>query len=165
MTQRLRFAELAPEGMAALRKFEHYLNTGTALDAVLLELVRLRASTLNSCDFCTQLHTAELRKHNEPQSRIDALAEWQSSDAFTPRERAALAWTDSITNIQETHVSDEEFAAVNEFFTGKDLADLTMVVASINAWNRLSIPFRNEWKPNGEAPKEQSAVGDKVAED
>jgi AhpD family alkylhydroperoxidase len=182
MPQRLRYAELAPEGTAALRQLEHYLNTATALEPGLLGLVRLRASVLNGCDFCVHSHTAELRKHNEPQSRIDALDQWQTSDAFTPRERAALAWTDTITNIQETHVADEEFTAINEFFTGKELADLTLSIASINAWNRLGIAFRPEWKPKqhqaAEAPEAPAkadesdtsveAVGDdggKVAED
>jgi AhpD family alkylhydroperoxidase len=181
MSQRLRYAELAPDGLAALRHVEHYLNTGTTLSAVLLELVRLRASTLNGCDFCLHIHTAELRKHHEPQSRIDAVAAWKDSHAFTPRERAALAWTDSVTNLQPAHVPDEDFAAVSEFFSGKDLADLTLAIAAINAWNRLAIPFRSEWKPekpalNGTASLAAvnlgdatvSAVGDdggKVAED
>jgi AhpD family alkylhydroperoxidase len=148
MPQRLRYNELAPEGIAALRQFEHYLNTATSLEAALLEFVRLRVSTLNGCDYCIHMHAAELRKHHEPQTRIDAVASWQTSDAFTPRERAALAYADSVTNIQQTHVSDEEFSAVNEFFTGKDLVDLTLAIASINSWNRLAIPFRSEWNPN-----------------
>ncbi|HZL27968.1 MAG TPA: carboxymuconolactone decarboxylase family protein [Acidobacteriaceae bacterium] len=181
MPQRLRYAELAPQGIAVLRQLEHYLNTGTTLSPVLLELLRLRVSTLNGCDFCIKMHTAELMKHNEPQSRIDAIADWRSSDAFTPRERAALAYADSVTNIQQTHVSDEEYAAINEFFTGKDLADLTLAIASINNWNRLAIPFRSEWDPGPAKPEASnepaavnlgdatvSAVGDdggKVAED
>lgn len=181
MAQRLRYAELAPEGIAALRSFEHYLNTGTTLPPVLLELLRLRVSTLNGCDFCVQMHTAELRKHHEPESRIAAVADWASSDAFTPKERAALAFADSVTNIQSTHISDDEYAAINQSFSGKDLADLTMAVAGINAWNRLAISFRSEWKPepkpvaNDASPSAVnhgdamvSAVGDdggKVSED
>src|ERR1700712_1997647 len=147
MSQRLRYAELAPEGMAAMRQLEHYLNTSTGLGAVLLELVRLRASTLNGCDFCLHLHSAELLKHHEPQTRIDAVADWRSSDVYAPRERAALGWTDSVTNVQEANVPDQEFAAVSEFFSGKELADLTLAIASINAWNRLAISFRAEWNP------------------
>ena len=169
MPQRLRYAELAPEGLARLRAFEHYLNTATTFPAPFLELLRLRASLLNGCDFCIQMHRHELAKHHEPLSRIDAVATWPASDAFTPRERAALAWTDIVTNIQATHATDEEYAAVNEFFTGKDLADLTLVIASINAWNRLAIPFRAEWNPTAQATPgdTHSAVADdgsKVAE-
>jgi AhpD family alkylhydroperoxidase len=152
MSQRLRYAELAPEGITALRASEHYLNTGTTLPAVLRELIRLRASLLNGCTFCIEMHRHELAKHNEPLTRVDAIANWQASDAFTPRERAAFAWTDIVTNIQSTHASDEEYAAVNQFFTGKDLADLTLTIASINAWNRIAIPFRAEWNPHAHKP-------------
>jgi alkylhydroperoxidase family enzyme len=91
------------------------------------------------------MHTDELHKLNEPESRIDAVADWRSSDAFTPRERAALAWTEAVTEVHATHVSDEDYAAVNEFFQDKDLVDLTFAVATINAWNRLGIAFRAEW--------------------
>jgi AhpD family alkylhydroperoxidase len=147
MAPRLRYAELIPGGIAPLRSLGHYLTIGTALEPVLLELVRLRASLLNGCDYCTHLHTAELHKHNEPQSRIDALSDWQPTDAFTARERAALLWTDSLTDIQQGHASDQDFLAVSEFFQGKDLADLTLAIAAINQGNRMSIAFRDEWKP------------------
>ncbi|MDQ2924354.1 MAG: carboxymuconolactone decarboxylase family protein [Acidobacteriota bacterium] len=173
MSQRLRYSELAPKGVAALRQLEHYINTGSVLEPALLEFVRLRVSTLNGCDYCIQMHTGELLKHHEPQTRIDAIADWPASDAFTPRERAALAYADAVTNIQRTHVTDEEYAAVNEFFAGKDLVDLTLAVAAINTWNRLAIPFRSEWDPDGgrtpvQAPGTNSAVrddGSKVSAD
>jgi AhpD family alkylhydroperoxidase len=144
---RLPYPKLAPEGYEKLLALGHYLTTGTALEPVLLELVYLRASTLNGCGFCVGMHTASLKKRHEPQTRIDAIADWQSSDAFTPRERAALAWTDAITNIQGSHASDADYAAVNEFFTGKDLVDLTVAIAHINTWNRLGIAFATEWNP------------------
>ncbi len=156
MPPRLRYPELAPEGIAHMRDLEHYLNASTALPAVLLELVRLRVSLENGCEFCIGHHTHELRKHNEPASRIDALRDWQSSDAFTPRERAALAWADSVTGIQTGHAADEDYAAAATFFQGKDLVDLTLAIASINAWNRMSIAFRAEWDP--EHHKERSAL-------
>ena len=157
MPPRLRYPELAPEGIAHMRALEHYLNAGTALPAVLLELVRLRVSLENGCAFCIGHHTNELWKHNEPQSRIDALGDWKSSDAFTPRERAALAWADSVTEIQTRHAADEEYAAAATFFEGKDLVDLTMAIASINAWNRLSIAFRAEWDPEHQEKQKASA--------
>jgi len=144
---RLPYPKLAPEAYEKLIAVGHYLSTGTALEPVLLELVYLRASTLNSCGFCVGMHSASLQKRHEPQTRIDAIANWQSSDAFTPRERAALAWTDSITNIQSSHASDADYAAVSEFFIGKDLVDLTFAIAQINAWNRLGIAFAAEWNP------------------
>jgi len=144
---RLPYTKLAPKAYEALSGLGHYLATETALEPVLLGLVYLRASLLNGCGFCIGMHTAELRRHNEPQSRIEAVAEWQSSDAFTPRERAALRWTDVVTNIQDGQAPDAEYAAVSEFFVGKDLVDLTFAIAQINAWNRLGIAFDVEWKP------------------
>ena len=147
MASRLRYPEVAPEGIAPLRAVEHYLNASTALPAVLLELVRLRCSLVNGCAFCIGHHTAELQKHNEPITRIQALRDWATSDAFTPRERAALAWADAITNIQSSLASDVDYIAVSRFFHEKDLVDLTLAIASINAWNRLSIAFGATWNP------------------
>lgn len=163
MSERLRYTELAPEGMAPMRGLEHYLNATTALAAVLLEFVRLRASLLNGCSFCTGHHTRELQKHNEPLTRIEAVRDWAASDAFTPKERAALAWTDAVTEIQATHASDAAYAAVSVFFEGKDLVDLTLAISSINAWNRMSIAFGAQWDPSRGKTKEQQATGGRQA--
>jgi AhpD family alkylhydroperoxidase len=167
---RLRYPKLAPKAYEALLGLGHYIHTETALEPVLLGLVDLRSSILNGCGFCIGMHTAELKKHNEPESRIEAVANWATSDAFTPRERAALRWTDVVTNIQDGHASDEEYAAVSEFFQEKDLVDLTFAIAQINAWNRLGIAFGAEWKPAKKEAVEPKvdAVGDdggKVAQD
>lgn len=151
MTKRLRYPEIAPEGYAALSGFGHYVNTGTALEPVLLGLVYLRASLLNGCEFCTELHKAELRKHHEPVSRIEAVAEPSASDAFTPRERAALRWTDVMTQLKGGTAPDEEYEAISGFFHEKDLVDLTFAIANINAWNRMGIAFRPEWRPRTQA--------------
>ena len=145
---RLRYPQLAPEAYKTLQSLGHYLRTATSLDAVLLGLVDLRASQLNRCGFCIGMHTKELKHANEPDSRINAVANWRDSDAFTPRERAALAWTEEITNIQDGQASDEAYAAVREFFKDKELVDLTFAIATINAWNRLGIAFRAEWNPS-----------------
>jgi len=144
---RLRYPKLAPEAYKSLQSLGHYLRTATSLDAVLLGLVDLRASQLNHCGFCIGMHTRELKHANEPDSRINAVANWRSSDAFTPRERAALAWTEEVTNIQSGHASDEAYAAVGEYFKDKDLVDLTFAIAAINAWNRLGVAFATEWNP------------------
>lgn len=156
MSERLRYPEFAPDGVASLRSLEHYLNATTVLPAVLLELVRLRASLLNGCSFCVGHHTKELGKHNEPETRIEAVREWATSDAFTPKERAALAWTDAVTNIQGSHASDAEYEAVSAFFHEKELVDLTLAIAGINAWNRMSIAFAVPWDPSrGRKTQEQ----------
>ena len=156
MAQRYRYNELAPEGMAALRGVEHYLNTGTSLSPVLLELIRLRCSVLNGCSFCIGLHTSELRKHHEPDTRIDAVREGPSSTVFTPREQAALLWADSLTNVQQGHASDADYAAVSTFFRDKDLSDLTLTICSINAWYRLAISSALEWAPRSGQPRPQA---------
>jgi AhpD family alkylhydroperoxidase len=145
MPARLRYPDLAPAGYAALSAFGHYINTGTALEPSLLGLVNLRASILNGCDFCIGLHTAELRHHHEPQSRIDAVGQAPQSDAFTLREQAALRWTEVITRLDGSHASDTDFAAITQFFQGKDLVDLTFAIANINAWNRMGVAFRPPW--------------------
>ena len=144
MTQRLQYAELAPEGLAAFRAVEHYANTASGLEPTLLELVRLRASLLNGCEYCIGLHTHELKKHNETPDRIAQLPTWRTSTAYTERERAAFAWTEAITNIQDGHASDEAYAAVRQHFSDPDLVNLTIAIASINAWNRIAIAFRAE---------------------
>src|ERR1700761_998874 len=131
---RLPYPKLAPDAYKSLH-------------AVLIGLVDLRASQLNRCGFCIGMHTQELKHANEPDSRINAVENWRESDAFTPRERAALAWTEEITNIQDGHASDEAYAAVSEYFKDKDLVDLTFALATINAWNRLGIAFASEWNP------------------
>ena len=153
---RLPYPKLAPEAYEKLVALGHYINTATALEPVLLGLVYLRASLMNGCGFCIGMHSDELRKHHEPESRIGAVAEWRGSDAFTPRERAALAWTEVLTDLPGSQASDEEYAAVSEFFKEKDLVDLTFAIANINAWNRLGVGFRAEWAPKKTGAAEAS---------
>ena len=139
MEQRLRYARLIPDGIAQMTALEHYLNTATNLEPVLLELVRLRASQMNGCEYCIALHTAELWKHNETPARVDAVADWRSSDAYTHRERAALAWAEAITNIQDGHAPDPIYDELRAHFDEVESANLTLVLTTINAWNRLAI--------------------------
>ena len=157
MSQRLRYTDLAPQGMAAMRGVEHYANADTGLSPVLLELVRLRASLLNGCEYCIAMHSHELHKHNEPEGRIAQVAEWRSSDAYTAHERAAFAWTEAITNIQQDHASDEAFADAHHYFTDVDLVNLTIAITSINAWNRMAISFRAERHARPQAAPESTA--------
>ena len=152
MTQRLKYTELAPAGIATMRSTEHYLNSGTMLEPVLLELVRLRASSINGCEYCVGMHTHELRKHNEPQSRIDAVAGWRTSDAFTQRERAAFAWTEIVTDIGQSHAPDEAYRAALEHFSETELVNLTIAIASIGMWNRMAIAFRAEHREKTAEP-------------
>lgn len=136
---RLDYGRLAPEGMAKLRALEHYLNTASGLEPALRELVRLRASLMNGCEFCIELHSAELRKHHETEERIAQVAAWRDFNGYTQRERAALAWSEAVTDIQDGHAPDEVYAQVMEHFSEAETVNLTLVVATINAWNRMAI--------------------------
>ena len=136
---RLKYGQLAPEGLAKLRELEHYLNNGAGIEASLRELLRLRVSLMNGCEFCVRFHTAELKKLNETAERIAGLQDWRSSELFSKRERAALVWAEAVTNIQEGHVPDVVYEAVREQFTDVETVNLTLVIATINSWNRISI--------------------------
>ncbi|MDE1154496.1 MAG: carboxymuconolactone decarboxylase family protein [Acidobacteriaceae bacterium] len=147
MTNRLRYVSASPEGYARLGDFGHYLNTKTTLSPVLKAMIDLRVSQINHCEYCMQLHADEMRKHNEPETRIAAVEDFRNTDAFTPREKAALAWAETLTLLPESHrATEEEYAAISEFFQGKDLADLTYVIAAINAWNRIGVAFRPQYR-------------------
>ncbi|MGC9199748.1 MAG: carboxymuconolactone decarboxylase family protein [Acidobacteriaceae bacterium] len=142
---RLRYSKLAPDGYQALANLGRYLSHDTALEPRLLEMVYLRASQLNGSQYCIGLHTEELLKLGETVTRIDAVTDWRGADEFTARERAALSWAEAVTDVNSSHVSDEDYAAVKEFFEDKDLADLTLAIAVINAWNRIGVAFRVAW--------------------
>jgi AhpD family alkylhydroperoxidase len=139
MAARLKYMKLAPEGMGRLQELEHSLNTDTGLERVLLDLVRLLASLLNGCEYCIQLHTAELKKMHEPEGRIAGVAEWRGSTGYTKRERAAFAWTEAVTNIQDGHAADAVYEEVRAHFTEVETVNLTLAIVTINAWNRMAI--------------------------
>jgi AhpD family alkylhydroperoxidase len=139
MEARLKYGQLAPAGLAKMTALEHYLNTGAGLEASLRELVRLRASLMNGCEYCIDLHTAELKKAHETAERIARVAEWRGSELYTQRERAALAWAEALTNIQDGHAPDAVYEEVRAHFTEVETVNLTLVITTINAWNRISI--------------------------
>lgn len=139
MAGRIDFNRAAPEGLRKMRELEHYLNTGSGLERALLELVRLRASLMNGCEYCIQLHTGELKKLHEPEGRIADVAEWRSSDAYTQRERAALGWAEAVTNIQDGHAPDAVYEQMREHFSEAEAVNLTLTITTINAWNRIAI--------------------------
>jgi AhpD family alkylhydroperoxidase len=136
---RLKYGQLAPEGLAKMMELEHYLNTGTGLEASLLELVRLRASLMNGCEYCIHMHTAELRKSNETAERIAGVGDWRGLEIYTKRERAALAWAEAVTNIQEGHAPDAVYDELRAHFSDVETVNLTLVITTINAWNRIAI--------------------------
>ena len=138
MKARLNYTNGIYDAMDAL---DQYLNT-CALDAKLLHLVRLRASQLNGCAYCLDMHWKDLRAAGENEQRLYSLDAWRECPYYTDRERAALAWTEAVTHITDGHASDEVYAEARAHFNERELADLTLAVTTINAWNRLSIAAR-----------------------
>ena len=141
MEQRLDYLKLAPEATRALYALEKYL-AGCGLEPSLRELVKLRASQINGCAFCIDMHTKDARAAGETEQRIYALNAWRETPFFTDRERAALAWAEAVTHIGNG-VHDHLYEEARLQFSEKELVDLTWAVASINAWNRIAISFRS----------------------
>jgi AhpD family alkylhydroperoxidase len=141
MEPRLNYPHIAPDGYAAMKGLEHYLNTATGLEATLQGLVRLLSSELNGCEYCIRMHTAELKHHNETPDRIASVLAWRDATVYTQKERAALAWAEAITNIQQAHAPDAVYNELKAHFTPAEMVNLTLTITNINAWNRLQIAF------------------------
>ena len=141
MEPRIDYLKSARGAYHALLGIEHYLEQ-CGLEASLQNLIKLRVSQINGCAYCIDMHWKDLRAAGEAEQRLYGLDAWEESPYYTERERAALAWAESVTNIQEGHVPDGVFERVKEFFNDKELADLTLAVTAINSWNRLSIAAR-----------------------
>src|SRR5215471_1430963 len=138
MKQRLTPFTVAPDGIAALVAVENYLKS-SGLDHKLMTLVKIRVSQINGCAYCLHLHTEEARKLGESEVRLYLLDAWRESALYSARERAALAWAESLTDIAATHAPDVDYEDAQRHFLEKELADLSIVIAMINAWNRLAI--------------------------
>jgi AhpD family alkylhydroperoxidase len=142
MTARLNHAKASPEAFGAMLALETHCKA--SVDHTLLHLVKLRASQLNGCAFCIDMHWREARAAGEPEHRLYGLTAWREGPWYSERERAALAWTESVTLVSSTHVADADYENVRSHFDDKELADLTWAIAAINSWNRLSVAFRSE---------------------
>jgi len=142
MKPRMNFYQAAPELIKALTAVEMQIQS-SGLEQSLIELVRTRASQINGCAFCINMHTQDARKHGESEQRLYLLNAWREAPLYTDRERAALAWTEAVTLISETHAPDDLYGEVRKHFSEAETANLTMLIATINAWNRLAIAFRS----------------------
>ena len=138
MMQRMNLATVAPDGMAALVSVEAYLKK-CELDPKLAGLVKIRVSQINGCAYCLHMHTEAEERAGETAVRLYLLDAWRESDLYSPRERAALARRESLTGIAVTHAPDEVYEAARRQFSDKELADLSIAIVMINAWNRLMI--------------------------
>ena len=141
MKTRLNYTQAAPAVLQAMRALQETVNA-SGLEPVLLELVKIRASQINGCAFCLDMHTRAARKLGEVEQRLYQLDAWHDSRLYNERERAALAWTEAVTRISQESVGDIVYAQARTQFSEAELALLTLAIIAINGWNRLNIAFR-----------------------
>ena len=141
MKARINYAKAAPGVYDAMDSLDRYLQE-CGLEKSLLLLIQLRASQINGCAYCLDMHWKDLRAIGEGEQRLYSLDAWRECPYYSDRERAALAWTEGVTRVTDGHISDEIHEQVRPFFSEKELSDLTLAVVAINAWNRISIAGR-----------------------
>ena len=141
MQPRINTAHIGQDAYKAMRGLQSYVDA-TGLDKSLRELVNIRASQINGCSFCLHMHLRDARKAGEAQERLDLIGAWREAPVFTAQERAALAWTETVTLLADTHVPDDVYEAARAEFSEQELVDLTMAIVAINGWNRLMVAFR-----------------------
>ena len=141
MKPRMNYYQAAPDTIKALVGVEDVIKA-SGLEQSLIELVKTRASQINGCAYCIYMHTTDARKQGETEQRLYLLDAWRESPLYSERERAALAWTEALTLISETHAPDEDYQAMRAQFSESEAVNLTMLIGAINAWNRVAIGFR-----------------------
>ncbi len=141
MQPRIDYRKYAGEALQTMLNLEKYIS-GTGLDEKMVELMKMRASQINGCAYCLDMHSIDARAIGESEQRLYALNAWRETPFFSDRDRAALAWTEAITLVSETHVPDEVFEEVKKYFSEKEIVDLTLVATAINMWNRIAIAMR-----------------------
>jgi AhpD family alkylhydroperoxidase len=151
MSGRFDYATVAPEANDAMRGLERYVRA-SGLERSLLELVKIRASQLNGCAYCLDMHTKDARASGETEQRLYALAAWREAPFYSERERAALDWSEAITLLGREGVADDLYERARRHFSELELVNLTMAVIAINGWNRLSVAFRSP-EPGSYTPR------------
>jgi AhpD family alkylhydroperoxidase len=141
MSRRIAYYQVAPEGIKALQSIDPYFKSSN-IEPRLRALVELRTSQINGCAYCVDMHSRQAREHGETQQRLDCLPAWRETTFYDDRERAALAWAESVTNVSHTGIPDGAYEEVKKQFSEKDLVDLTLIISVMNAWNRIAISFR-----------------------
>lgn len=160
MTTRIDYAKVAPDALKAMMEIEKYV-AGSNLKHSLCELVKLRASQINGCDYCIAKHSRDALRIGETEQRLQALKIWRKTSLFSERERAALAWTEALTLISENEIPDALYKMVLGYFSEEDLIALTMAINAINGWNRLAISFKTV-SEHLEPPKENADMKSEV---
>ncbi|MCV3271005.1 carboxymuconolactone decarboxylase family protein [Roseobacter sinensis] len=142
MTQRLDYMTAAPDAVKAVYGLEHYIASQSGLEPRLIHLLKLRASLINGCAYCVDMHTREARKDGLSEQWIALAGVWHEAAVYTPRERALLAWTDALTNIAQSGAPDAAYEAMCDHFTETEITNLSVAISTINVWNRLAVGFR-----------------------
>lgn len=140
MESRIDYWDKAADALKGMVNLEKTVNE-SELEASLIELVKLRASQINGCAYCIDMHTKDAREDGENEQRLYALNAWQETDFYSDRERAALMWTEALTEISDCHITDELYESVREYFSEDEMIILTLSIVAINGWNRLAIGF------------------------
>lgn len=143
MKQRLNYSAASPAGFKAMLKLQQQVDT-CGLEHALLELIKMRASQINGCAYCLDMHSKDARAAGETEQRLYLLNAWRESPFYSDRERAALAWTEALTQITDDEISDVLYDQTREHFSEKELVDLSLAIIAINGWNRLAKSFRSE---------------------
>ena len=143
MEPRLNYGKVAPGATRAMMALENYVHE-SGLEQSLLELVKIRASQINGCAYCLDMHTKDARANGETEQRIYTVSAWRETPFFSDRERAALLWSETLTKLSQNDVPDEIFEAVHAHFSDEEMVNLTMAIIAINGWNRLAVGFRSE---------------------
>jgi AhpD family alkylhydroperoxidase len=142
MKELLNYAKASPGGFQAMRSLEGYVRS-SGLEPTLLELVRMRASAINGCAYCLDMHGKDARASGESEQRLNVLPAWREAPFYSPRERAALAWTEAVTQLADAPVPEALYDELRRHFSEKEAVDLTLAIIAINGWNRLSATFRS----------------------
>ena len=156
---RIHHFNVAPGALQAMYGLQEYVHK-SGLEHSLLDLIDLRASQINGCAYCVDMHTKDARACGESEQRLYAVSVWRDTPFFTDRERAALAWTEAVTEVSKDHVPDEVYEMARKHFSEKELVDLTMAIVAINGWNRLNVAFRREagsYQPAAQRPASSSS--------
>ena len=143
MEARLNAQQESPTAYAEMVRLETFVRKASKLEPSLVELVKMRASQINGCAYCIDMHSKDARSEGETEQRLYALTSWRETPFFTARERAALAWTEALTLITEGHVPDDVYELAKQSFSDEELVNLTVAVIAINGWNRLAISLRS----------------------
>lgn len=142
MEPRMDMWKVNPEAYQAMSKLEKYASS-TSIHPTIKELIKIRASQINGCAFCIDMHTKDARKLGESEQRIYALNAWRETNFFTPEEQAALALTEAVTLCADTHVPDDVYQQAQAVFSDKEISELIMLIVTINAWNRINVTIQN----------------------